>query len=54
MAEVTWVDDNICVCDNCGAFADSEEKIEHYKDCKPGESKRWQKYYSETEEEMRS
>lgn len=45
--EVTWVDDDICVCNNCGAFADKPDNIKHHQTCKPGESERWQKLYSE-------
>ena len=51
MGEVTWVDDDICVCDNCGAHAQSEGEIGHFKTCTPGESKKWEQYYSEEEDE---
>lgn len=44
--EVTWIDDTICVCDNCGAFADSPENIKHHRTCTPGESKKWEKFYN--------
>jgi len=50
--EVTWVMDDICVCNNCGAFADSPEKIEHHKTCTPGEAKKWEKFYSRSNEEI--
>jgi hypothetical protein len=45
--EVTWVEDGVCACDNCGAFATTPDKIEHYPNCKAGESKRWEEIYSE-------
>ena len=37
-------------CVNCGAFSETIEDIKHHKDCKPGESERWVKYYEEAEE----
>ncbi len=43
MPEVTWVEDDICVCDNCGAFSAKENTIEHNKTCKKGEAKKWEK-----------
>jgi hypothetical protein len=49
--EVTWVEDDICVCDNCGAHASSPEKIEHFKTCQKSESKKWEKFYSSSDEE---
>ena len=50
MPEVTWIG-GICVCDNCGAYAESEKEIKHHKTCKPGEAKKWEKIYEENEEE---
>ena len=47
MSEVTWVMDDVCVCDNCGAHASTKEAIKHHSSCQPGESKRWQKFYEE-------
>lgn len=49
--EVTWVEDGICVCNNCGAFADTPQKISHHKTCQPGEAKKWEAFYSEANEE---
>jgi hypothetical protein len=49
--EVTWVEDDICVCNNCGAFAGTPQKISHHKTCQPGEAKRWEAFYSEANEE---
>ena len=48
--EVTWTMGNICVCNNCGAFADKPEKINHFKSCQPGSAKRWEEYYQQEEE----
>lgn len=50
MAECTWVDSGICVCNNCGAFASSEEEIIHHGGCHPGDSQRWQGFYNDVEE----
>lgn len=52
MGEVTWVLEDVCVCNNCGAFAETEEKIKHHKTCQPGESKDWEKIYNKQEEEV--
>lgn len=49
--EITWVTDDICTCNNCGAFAEKPELIRHYKNCRPGESKKWENFYSENKEE---
>lgn len=49
--EVTWVEDDICVCNNCGAHAESPQKIKHFETCQPGEAKKWEKFYSEEEED---
>ena len=38
-------------CNDCGAHADKQENIKHHDSCKPGESKKWEKYYSEAEDE---
>ena len=48
--EVTRVEDDVCVCNNCGAHASSEKEIKHYKTCSPGESKKWEKFYSQNTE----
>ena len=45
--EYTWVDENICVCNDCGAHASSEEGVVHHKTCKPGESKKWENFYNQ-------
>ncbi len=49
--EVTWIEDDICVCDNCGAFADKPKNIKHHKNCLPGESEKWKRFYDEANEE---
>ena len=49
--ETTWVEHDICVCNNCGAFADSPQNIKHHKTCTPGESKRWENTYSHEKKE---
>lgn len=53
MSEYTWVEEDICVCNNCGAYASSEKLVKHYKTCRPGESKHWEKFYEENPEEAR-
>jgi len=49
--EVTWVDHDIVVCDNCGAHANKIKNIKHYPTCTPGESKKWEAYYDEWDDE---
>ncbi len=46
-SEITWVDKNICVCNNCGGYSDKEATIKHYKTCQKGESEKWEEFYSE-------
>ena len=43
----------VCCCDNCGAFASKPEDIKHHSTCKPGESKFWQDFYENANEEER-
>lgn len=45
--EYTWVEDDICVCNDCGAYSSSEKTVNHHKTCVAGESKKWEKFYSE-------
>ena len=52
MPEVTWVLDDVCVCNNCGAHAETEAGIKHFKTCKPGEAKKWEKFYEEGNKEV--
>lgn len=51
MSEYTWIEDDVCVCNNCGAHASSEKKVKHYKTCRAGESKRWENFYNQNQEE---
>ncbi len=37
----------VCVCDDCGAYADKEENVVHHNSCNPGESKKWEEFFSE-------
>ena len=41
------------VCDDCGASADTEEKVQHWSTCDAGESERWRKHYEAGERERR-
>lgn len=53
--EVTFIDfdeewgmgPGVWSCNNCGAHAEKVEDIKHHKGCTPGESKKWEKFYSE-------
>jgi len=45
--DFTWVSDDVCVCNNCGAHADSPKNIVCYKSCKKDKSKFWEQYYNE-------
>ena len=38
-------------CNDCGAHGTVKEQIVHHKTCEPGESKRWEKFYTEANEE---
>lgn len=40
----------VVVCNDCGAYADSEKSVVHFESCQPGESARWAEYYSQPEE----
>ena len=42
---------NMWVCNNCGSSSEALETIEHYKTCKPGESKRWENFYKRANKE---
>lgn len=35
------------VCNDCGAHGEVQDEIVHYPTCVPGESDRWQQWYSE-------
>ena len=47
--EVTWVDADIVVCNNCGAHANKIKNIKHHPTCTPGESKKWEEFYADQE-----
>lgn len=34
-------------CNDCGAYAETEDEVQHYPTCQPGESARWEKKYEE-------
>ena len=40
------------VCNDCGATSWLIEKVEHYPNCKPGESAHWEKFYNQMDEEV--
>ncbi len=40
-------EDDIVVCNDCGASGESEDEIVHYPSCTPGMSARWQQLYKE-------
>ena len=43
---------NIWQCNDCGAHAEGGEQcVTHYATCKPGESKRWEDFYTKANEE---
>ena len=42
---------DIWQCMDCGAHAKTAEKIEHHDSCKAGESKQWEEFYANAEEE---
>ena len=44
-------EDDIVVCNDCGASAKTEETVLHYPTCHPGESAYWEKYYEEHPED---
>lgn len=46
--EFSWAKEDIFCCDNCGASG-PENQINHFKGCKPGEAKKWEKYYQSKE-----
>jgi hypothetical protein len=49
-AEITWIEDDVCVCNNCGAHADSPENIKHFDTCQAGDAEKWEKFYKEAGE----
>ena len=52
--EITKID-NVFVCNNCGAFVIHKLKnMVHFPNCQKGESKKWEEYYSQKDEEEES
>lgn len=51
MNKYTKIDDDIFVCNDCGDHADKPENVKHFKGCNPGESDKWQAYYSQPDPE---
>ena len=46
----TYIDEaGVWVCNDCGAHGLTKEDIGHHDTCKPGESEKWEKIYSEGE-----
>lgn len=37
---------DVVICNDCGAFADSEDEVVHHQTCEPGSAKKWEEYYS--------
>lgn len=53
--EITFMEEEeVYVCNNCGAFASSITKINHFRNCKPGNSVHWEKVYEAVAEEVSS
>lgn len=51
MGEYTRVEYNVFVCDDCGAHAEDPREVKHHPTCNPGESRHWEEFYSEANEE---
>ena len=49
--DYTNVTEDVCQCNNCGAYADTMENVVHHLTCKPGESKKWEDHYNTPETE---
>lgn len=41
------------ICLDCGATADIPQAVIHYVTCTPGEAKRWEEFYEQTDEEVK-
>lgn len=44
----------VWTCDNCGAYSATKETVKHHTFCRPGECKRWEKFYSEANAEEKA
>jgi len=50
--DIPTEDYTVYSCNNCGAHSlESPKDIKHYARCKPGESKRWEKFYEDAWQE---
>jgi hypothetical protein len=49
--QYTNVMDGVWQCNDCGAHADTKENVVHFKTCQPGESAKWEKFYSEEQDD---
>lgn len=47
----TQVEEDVWVCNDCGAHAGSPRDIKHYPSCQPGESAYWEDFYARQEED---
>lgn len=45
------VDYDVYTCNDCGAHANTAKDIKHHPTCKPGESEKWEAYYTKANEE---
>jgi hypothetical protein len=43
--------DEIFVCNDCGAYGESAEAVQHFPDCTPGESEKWREFYNQPDPE---
>lgn len=44
-------DYDVFTCNDCGAHANTKEGIKHHSTCVPGESEKWEAYYTKAYEE---
>ena len=49
--QYTKIEDVGVVCNDCGSFGDTPEKVLHHKTCQAGESKKWKAHYNKPEED---
>ena len=47
--EYTKVMAGVVVCNNCGAYGNNTNRVNHFPNCKQGESKRWENFYNQGE-----
>ena len=40
-------DAGVVVCNDCGAYATTDEDIKHHASCVPGDAAKWETYYDE-------